>query len=86
MKDLYIETAALGAFNNKIRTNVTYDKVLGHNVAYDKIGTLKNKYRFIVNTKYKTVKIVDIKDIYPIDELPEEYEGYIQQDDLKKIF
>ena len=81
-----IETAALWPFNNKKAYNVTYDKVLQNDVAYGKIEPLKNKYRFIVNKKNKTVKIISIDDIYAIDELPEEYQGYIQQDDLKKIF
>jgi len=30
--------------------------------------------------------LVKVDDIYPIDEIPEKYEGYIDEDDLKKIY
>lgn len=47
---------------------------------------IKNKYRFMVDKKHKSVKIVDIDDIYGIDELPQEYEDYIDEEDLKSLF
>lgn len=40
----------------------------------------------MVDKKHKSVKIVDIDDIYGIDELPQEYEDYIDEEDLKSLF
>ncbi len=50
---------------------------------FDKV---KNKYRYVMDKNSNRLILVKVDDIYPIDEIPEKYEGYIDEDDLKKIY